>query len=43
MQQAFSVIDYYLELLREGHEEDKKQFYMHKRKWVNELGKRGFG
>lgn len=38
-----AIIDYYLELLREGHEEDKKQFYTHKRKWVNELGKRGFG
>ncbi|MBO5179303.1 MAG: hypothetical protein J6B87_03035 [Clostridia bacterium] len=37
------MVDYFLEVLREGTEEEKKQFYIHERKWVNELGKRGFG
>lgn len=36
-------INYFLEVLRDGTEEDRKQFYKHERKWVNELGKRGFG
>ena len=36
-------IDYFLEILRDGSEEEQKQFYIHERKLVNELGKRGFG
>lgn len=41
--QNIDKIDYFLEILRDGTDEDKKQFYMHERKWVKELGKRGFG
>lgn len=41
--QNIDKIDYFLEVLREGSEEEKKQFYKYERKLVNELGKRGFG
>ena len=36
------TVNYFLEVIREGTDEDLHQFYIHERKWVNELGKRGF-
>jgi len=36
-------IDYFLDVLSNGTDEDKKNFYKNERKWVNELGRRGFG
>lgn len=40
--QNIDTVNYFLEVIREGTDEDLHQFYIHERKWVNELGKRGF-
>lgn len=41
--QNIDKIDYFLEVLRNGTDEDIRQFYIYERKKVNELGRRGFG
>lgn len=41
--QNIDKIEYFLEILRNGNEEEQKEFYKHERKLVNKLEKRGFG